>query len=35
MSNKERILRLRRYIMGWVNYFKIADIKSLLKETDE
>jgi len=25
----------RRYIMGWVNYFKIADTKSLLKETDE
>jgi group II intron reverse transcriptase/maturase len=34
-SNEGRIAKLRQYIMGWVNYFKIADIKSLLKETDE
>jgi len=27
--------KLREYIIGWVNYFKIADIKSLLKRLDE
>lgn len=34
-GNEQRAKELRRYIMGWVNYFKIADIKNLLKETDE
>ena len=35
MGNEQRTVKLRRYIMGWVNYFKIADIKNLLKTTDE
>ncbi|QQE72713.1 group II intron reverse transcriptase/maturase [Brevibacillus composti] len=35
MGNEERAERLRRYIMGWVNYFKIADMKNLLQTTDE
>lgn len=35
ISNEERPIKLRRYIMGWINYFKIADIKSLLKRVDE
>ena len=35
LSNEERPIKLRRYIMGWVNYFKIADIKSLLRKVDE
>ncbi|GBF78468.1 group II intron reverse transcriptase/maturase [Paenibacillus sp. 598K] len=35
MGNEERAEKLRRYIMGWVNYFKIADMKSLLQTTDE
>lgn len=35
LSNEERPIKLRRYIMGWINYFKIADIKSLLKEVDK
>ena len=35
VSNEERPIKLRRYIMGWINYFKIADIKSLLKRVDE
>lgn len=35
MGNEERAERLRRYIMGWVNYFKIADMKKLLQTTDE
>jgi len=34
-SNATRIEKLKQYIRGWVNYFKIADIKTLLKETDE
>ena len=35
LSNEERPIKLRRFIMGWINYFKIADIKTLLKRTDE
>jgi RNA-directed DNA polymerase len=35
MGNEERAEKLRRYIMGWINYFKIADMKSLLQSTDE
>lgn len=35
MSNELRVMKLRRYIMGWTNYFKLADMKSLLKVTDE
>ncbi|SEP22992.1 Group II intron, maturase-specific domain [Paenibacillus sophorae] len=34
-KNAERAERLRRYIIGWVNYFKVADMKSLLQTTDE
>jgi len=34
-SNEVRIEKLKQYIRGWINYFKIADIKSLLKVTDE
>jgi group II intron reverse transcriptase/maturase len=34
-SNEGRIVKLKQYIRGWINYFKAADIKSLLKETDE
>jgi group II intron reverse transcriptase/maturase len=26
---------LRRYITGWLNYFRLADMKSLLERTDE
>lgn len=35
MGNVDRAMKLRRYIMGWVNYFKIADMKKLLQTTDE
>lgn len=35
ISNKERPKKLRRYIIGWVNYFKIADMKSLLGDIDQ
>jgi len=34
-SNSKRKEKLSLYIRGWVNYFKIADIKSLLIKTDE
>jgi group II intron reverse transcriptase/maturase len=35
MGNADRAMKLRRYMMGWVNYFKIADMKNLLQSTDE
>jgi len=35
MSNKDRATRLRGYIMGWINYFRIADMKRVLTETDK
>jgi group II intron reverse transcriptase/maturase len=35
MGNAERAGKLRRYIIGWLNYFKIADMKNLLQTTDE
>ncbi len=35
MGNGLRAIKLRRYIMGWINYFKIADMKKLLLATDE
>lgn len=35
VGNDSRIKKLRSYIMGWINYFKIADMRSLLIGTDE
>lgn len=35
MGNESRIKEIRSYVIGWVNYFKIADMKKLLSETDE
>ncbi|MGW8958256.1 group II intron maturase-specific domain-containing protein [Paenibacillus sp. NPDC055715] len=29
--NEEWASRLRRYIKGWINYFKITDMKKLLQ----
>lgn len=34
-GNEWRMEKLKEYIRGWINYFKIADIKTLLKEIDE
>ena len=34
-GERDRAEKLKRYIMGWVNYFKIADMKKLLQTTDE
>lgn len=35
IGNEDRAEKLRRYIMGWINYFKLADMKKLLQTTDE
>lgn len=34
-GNDRRKVSLRQYITGWVNYFKLADMKNLLIETDK
>jgi RNA-directed DNA polymerase len=34
-GNARRKETLRQYITGWVNYFKLADMKMLMIETDE
>ena len=34
-GNEYRALKLTQFIRGWVNYFGMADMKKLLKETDE
>jgi group II intron reverse transcriptase/maturase len=34
-GNERRKEALRQYIIGWVNYFRLADMKSLLEKTDE
>ena len=35
MSLDERLLKLKQVIYGWVNYFKIADMKVILREIDK
>ncbi len=35
MSNAKREEKYQQFVRGWINYFKLADMKSLLKETDE
>lgn len=35
ISNEERPLILKRFVKGWVNYFKLADMKNMLKRIDE
>ena len=34
-GNEYRALKLTQFIRGWVNYFGMADMKSLLIKTDE
>ena len=34
-GNEYRILKLKQFIRGWVNYFSLADMKSLLLRVDE
>jgi RNA-directed DNA polymerase len=33
-GNEYRALKLTQFVRGWVNYFALADMKQLLKETD-
>ena len=35
MSNKAREEKYQQFVRGWVNYFKLADMKKLLKSMDE
>ena len=35
MSNAVRVEKYQQYVRGWVEYFKLADMKGLLKATDE
>lgn len=35
ISNEARTLKLKQFVTGWVNYFKLADMKKTLKEVDE
>ena len=35
MSNTKREEKYQQYVRGWINYFKLADMKSLLKSVDE
>ena len=35
ISNEIREKKYQQYVRGWVNYFRLADMKKLLKETDE
>jgi len=34
-GNEYRAMKLTQYVRGWVNYFALADMKKLLKDTDE
>lgn len=34
-SNPEREKKLREYTSGWINYYRYADMKSLMEKTDE
>ena len=35
ISNEARQRRYMRYIRGWLQYFKLADMKAILKNVDE
>jgi hypothetical protein len=35
MGYEQRKEKLKQFITGWVNYFKLADMKNLLKTTDQ
>ena len=35
LSNTKREEKYQQYVRGWVNYFKLADMKGLLAETDK
>jgi hypothetical protein len=33
-GNEKRKQKIEEYVRGWINYFKLADMKRLMKETD-
>ena len=35
ISNAEREKKYQKYVRGWVEYFRLADMKGLFKTTDE
>ena len=35
ISTSHRVMKLKQLIVGWVNYFKIGQMKTLCKELDE
>lgn len=35
ISNGERRKRLEQYVRGWINYYSLADMKTLMQETDQ
>ena len=35
MSNRLREEKYQQFVRGWVNYFKFADMRGILRETDE
>jgi RNA-directed DNA polymerase len=35
ISYEELKLKLKQYVIGWVNYFKLANMKSLLRDIDQ
>ena len=35
MSNTKREEKYQKYMRGWINYYKMADMKRLMQETDE
>jgi len=34
MGNKQRIIAIQRFVKGWVNYFKIANMRNHLRTID-
>ncbi|MCM1040458.1 MAG: reverse transcriptase domain-containing protein, partial [Ruminococcus sp.] len=34
-GNEYRAMKLTQFVRGWINYFSLADMKGLLRETDE
>lgn len=34
-GNEKRKRKLSEYVRGWINYFSLADMKQIMKETDE
>jgi hypothetical protein len=35
MNNAKREEKYQQFVRGWINYFRLADMKKLLQRTDE